>query len=101
MKLIIKDVHIISHASKVMLKIFQVRLQQYANRELLDVQAGFRKGRGTRDQIANICHKELDTTERLNWTELNRFQMIISEVFTVDLVYIGHQVGDVLIITWL
>ena len=54
MKLIIKDVHIISHASKVMLKIFQVRLQQYANRELLDVQAGFRKGRGTRDQIANI-----------------------------------------------
>ena len=55
MKLIIKDVHIISHASKVMLKIFQVRLQQYANRELLDVQAGFRKGRGTRDQIANIC----------------------------------------------
>jgi len=43
-----------SHASKVMLKIFQVRLQQYVNRELLDVQAGFRKGRGTRDQIANI-----------------------------------------------
>ena len=43
------------HASKVMLKIFQARLQQYANRELPDVQAGFRKGRGTRDQIANIC----------------------------------------------
>ena len=38
-----------------MLKIFQARLQQYVNRELLDVQAGFRKGRGTRDQIANIC----------------------------------------------
>ena len=38
-----------------MLKILQARLQQYANRELLDVQAGFRKGRGTRDQIANIC----------------------------------------------
>ena len=38
-----------------MLKILQVRLQQYVNRELLDVQAGFRKGRGTRDQIANIC----------------------------------------------
>ena len=44
----------ISHASKVMLKIFQVRLQQHVNRELLDVEAGFRKGRGTRDQIANI-----------------------------------------------
>ena len=46
---------LISHASKVMLKIFQVRLQQYVNCELPDVQAGFRKGRGTRDQIANIC----------------------------------------------
>ena len=44
-----------SHASKVMLKIFQGRLQQYMNRELTDVQAGFRKGRGTRDQIVNIC----------------------------------------------
>ena len=45
---------LISHASKVMLKILQVRLQQYVNRELPDVQAGFRKDRGTRDQIANI-----------------------------------------------
>ena len=45
----------ISHASKVMLKILQARLQQYMNHELPDVQAGFRKGRGTRDQIANIC----------------------------------------------
>ena len=45
----------ISHASKVMLKILQARLQQYVNRELPDVQAGFSKGRGTRDQIANIC----------------------------------------------
>ena len=44
----------ISHASKAMLKILQVRLQQYVNRELPDVQTGFRKGRGTRDQIA-IC----------------------------------------------
>ena len=43
-----------SHATKVMLKILQARLQQYVNRELPDVQAGFRKGRGTRDQIANI-----------------------------------------------
>ena len=45
---------LISHASKVMLKILQARLQQYMNQELPDVQAGLRKGRGTRDQIANI-----------------------------------------------
>ena len=45
---------LISHASKVMLKILQARFQQFVNRELPDVQAGFRKGRGTRDQIANI-----------------------------------------------
>ena len=45
---------LISHASKVMLKVLQARLQQYVNRELPDVQAGFRKGRGTRDQIVNI-----------------------------------------------
>ena len=45
---------LISHASKVMLKILQARLQQYINYELSDVQVGFRKGRGTRDQIANI-----------------------------------------------
>ena len=46
---------LISHASKVMLKILQARLQQYVNHELPDIQAGFRKCRGTRDQIANIC----------------------------------------------
>ena len=46
---------LISHASKVMLKILQARFQQYVNRECRDVPAGFRKGRGTRDQIANIC----------------------------------------------
>ena len=46
---------LISHASKVMLKILQARLQQYVNCELPDIQAGFRKGRGTRDQIVNIC----------------------------------------------
>ena len=45
---------LISHANKVMPKILQARLQQYMNQELPDVQAGFRKGRGTRDQIANI-----------------------------------------------
>ena len=48
-------VSLISHTSKVMLKILQARLQQYVKHELPDVQAGFRKGRGTRDQIANIC----------------------------------------------
>ena len=50
-----RTIALISHASKVMLKILQVRLQEYMNRELPDVQAGFRKGRGTRGHIANIC----------------------------------------------
>ena len=49
------QIALISHTSKVMLKILQARLQQYMNRELPDVQAGFRKGRGTRGQILNIC----------------------------------------------
>ena len=47
-------IEFISHASKVMLKILQARLQQYVNREISDIQARFRKGRGTRDKIANI-----------------------------------------------
>ena len=50
-----RTIALISHASKVMLKILQARLQQYVNHEIPDVQAGFWKGRGTRDQIANIC----------------------------------------------
>ena len=50
-----RTIALISYANKLMLKILQARLQQYVNRELPDVQAGFRKGRGTRDQIANIC----------------------------------------------
>ena len=49
-----RTIALISHASKVMLKILQARLQQYVNCELPDVQTGFRQGRGTRDQIANI-----------------------------------------------
>ena len=49
-----RTIALISHTSKVMLKILQARLQQYVNHELPDVQAGFRKGRGARDQIANI-----------------------------------------------
>ena len=51
----LKLLHNCTHLSKVMLKILQARLQQFVNCELPDVQAGFRKGRGTRDQIANIC----------------------------------------------
>ena len=54
---------IISHANKVMLKILQVRLLQYVNRELSDVQAGFRKGKGTRDQIANVHYVIEKATE--------------------------------------
>ena len=50
-----RTIAFISHASKVMFKILQARLQQYVNREVPDVQAGFRKDRGTRDQLANIC----------------------------------------------
>ena len=49
-----RTIALISHTSKVLLKILQASLQQYVNREIPDVQAGFRKGRGTRDQIANI-----------------------------------------------
>ena len=49
-----RTIALISHTSKVMFKILQARLQEYVNREFPDVQAGFRKGRGTRDQIANI-----------------------------------------------
>ena len=62
---------LISHASKVMLKILQARFQQYMNRELPDVQAEFRKGRGTRDQIANIhwiIEKEIEENNRMGKT---------------------------------
>ena len=50
-----RTIALISHASQVILKILQSRIQQYVNHELPDVQAGYRKGRGIRDQIANIC----------------------------------------------
>ena len=50
-----RTIALVSHASKVMLKILQVRLQQYMNQELPDIQTGFGKGRGTRDQTASIC----------------------------------------------
>ena len=58
------QIALISHTSKVMLKILQARLQQYVNRALPDVQAGFRKGRGTRDQIANI-HWIMEKSKRV------------------------------------
>ena len=61
-----RTIALISHTSKVMLKILQARLQQYVNHELPDVQAGFRKGRGTRDQTANICWIIKETTELKN-----------------------------------
>ena len=59
-----RTIVLISHASKIMLKIFQARLQQYVNCELPDVQAGFRKGRGTRDQLAKI-HWIIETAREL------------------------------------
>ena len=64
----------ISHASKVMLKILQARLQQYVNRELPDIQAGFRKGIGNRDQIANICwimEKAREFQKNINFCFIN------------------------------
>ena len=61
---------LISHASKVMFKILQVRLQQYVNHELPDVQAGFRKGRGTRNQIANI-HWIIEKQENFRKTSIS------------------------------
>ena len=63
---------LISHASKVMLKILQVRLQQYMNHELTDVLTGFRKGRRTRDQIANIhwIKKKLESSRKISTSAL-------------------------------
>ena len=64
---------LMSHASKIMLKILQARLEQYVNCELPDVQAGFRKGRGTRDQIANIHWMDLALTTRPRVPEKHLF----------------------------
>ena len=89
---------LISHASKEMLKILQARLQQYMNRELLDVQTGFRKGRGTRDEIANIhwiiekarefqeniyfCF--IDYTKALDCVDHNKLWKILQEIGIPD-----------------
>ena len=74
---------LMSHASKVMLKILQARLQQYVNCELLDIQAGFRKGRGTRDQIANIC----SITEKAGQFQKNIYSCIIDYTKAFDCVH--------------
>ena len=74
---------LILQASKVMLKIFQVRLQQYMNHEILDVQAGFRKGRGTRDQIANIHW----IMEKAREFQKNIYFCFIDHVKAFDCVY--------------
>ena len=91
-------VALISHASKVMFKILQARLQQYVNRELPDAQAGFRKGRGTRDQIANICwiikkarefQKNIyfcfiDYAKTFDWVDHNKLWKILKEMGIPD-----------------
>ena len=91
-------VALISHAGKVMLKILQTRLQQYVNRELPDVQTGFRKGRGTRDQIANIpwnikkmreFHKNIvfcfiDYAKAFNSVDHNKLRKILKEMGIPD-----------------
>ena len=87
-----------SHASEVMLKIFQARLQQYVNHELLDVQAGFRKGRRTRDQIANIhwiigkarefqkniCFCFIDYAKAFDCVDHNKLWEILQEMGILD-----------------
>ena len=89
---------LISHASKVMLKILQARLQQYVNRELPDVQAGFRKGRRTRDEIANIrwimeearefqkniCFCFIDSTKAFDCVDHNKLWKILKEMGIPD-----------------
>ena len=93
-----RTIALISHVSKVMLKILQVRLQQYVNRELSDVQAGFRNSRGTRDQIAIICwiiekarefQKNIyfcfiDHTKALDWVDHNKLWKILQEIEIPD-----------------
>jgi len=75
-------IELISYASKVMLKIIQARLHQYMNWELLDVQAGFRKGRGTRDQTVNICW----IIEKAREFQKNIFFCFIDHANTFDFV---------------
>ena len=76
---------LISHASKVMLKILQARLQEYVNHELPDVQIGFTKGRGARDQIANICW----ITEKAREFHKNIYFWFIDYAKALD--YVDHN----------
>ena len=88
---------LISHASKVMLKILQASLQQYVNHEHSNVQPGFRKGRGTRDQIANICliikkarefqkniYFLIDYATAFDWVDYNKLWKILKEMGIPD-----------------
>ena len=89
-----RAIALISHASKVMLKILQARLQQYVNHKLADIQAGFRKGRWTRDQIANIrwiikkarefqkniCFCFIDYAKALDCVDHNKLWKILKEM---------------------
>ena len=74
---------LISHTRKVMLKILQVGLQPYMNHELPDVQAGFRKGRGTRDQNANNCWI-IDYTKAFGYVDHNKMWKILKEMGILD-----------------
>ena len=94
----LSTIALISHASKVMFKILQVRLQQYVNCELPDVQAGFRKGTGTRDQIAdifwiiekarrfqrNICFSFIDYVKAFDRVDHNKLWKILKEMEVPD-----------------
>ena len=77
---------LISHASKVILKILQARLQQYINCELPDVQAGFRKGRGTRDQIANIrwSSKKQESSRKTSTSALSTMPKPLTVWITIN-----------------
>ena len=91
-----RTIALISHASKVVLKILQAKLQQYVNQELPDVQAGFRKGRGTRDQIANliiekakefqksICFFFIDYAKAFDCVDHNKLWKILKEMGITD-----------------
>ena len=80
-----RTIALVSHASKLMLKVLQARLQQYMNHELPDVQAGFRKGRGTRDQIDNIRW----TMEKAREFQKNIYFCFIDPAKAVD--YVDHN----------
>ena len=82
-----RTISLISHTSKVMLKILQARLQQYVNRELPDVQDGFKKGRETRDQIANIgwiIEKARDYAKAFHYVDHNKLWKILKEMGIPD-----------------